>query len=114
MTADSTLKKQTPTSGRTSSPPSSDHSKQKYDVNYDVIIVGAGPAGCSAAAFLAQQGHNILVLDKAVFPRDKVCGDGITGASLSVVKRMGAYDAIRALNPWNISHALLTSPQGKH
>ncbi|MGH8049004.1 MAG: FAD-dependent oxidoreductase, partial [Chthoniobacterales bacterium] len=42
---------------------------------YDAIIVGAGPAGSVCAATLAQAGRRVLLLDKARFPRDKVCGD---------------------------------------
>lgn len=44
---------------------------------YDVVIVGAGPAGSSAACYLAGHGHQVLLLDKDLFPRDKICGDGI-------------------------------------
>jgi geranylgeranyl reductase family protein len=44
----------------------------------DVIIVGAGPAGSAAAYFLATQGLDVLMLEKTAFPREKVCGDGLT------------------------------------
>ena len=47
---------------------------------FDCIIVGAGPAGASAAYHLANQGHSVLVLDKANFPRDKSCGGGVSPA----------------------------------
>ncbi|MEL6579450.1 MAG: geranylgeranyl reductase family protein [Cyanobacteria bacterium J06621_12] len=47
---------------------------------FDCIIVGAGPAGGSAAYHLAKQGHSVLVLEKANFPRDKSCGGGISPA----------------------------------
>jgi flavin-dependent dehydrogenase len=47
---------------------------------FDCIIVGAGPAGSSAAYHLAKQGHSILVLDKAAFPRTKSCGGGVSPA----------------------------------
>jgi geranylgeranyl reductase family protein len=46
---------------------------------YDVAIVGAGPAGSTAAYRLATAGASVLVLDKATFPRDKPCGGGVTG-----------------------------------
>jgi geranylgeranyl reductase family protein len=45
---------------------------------YDTIIVGAGPAGTTAARLLAEHGANVLLLDKARFPRDKPCGGGVT------------------------------------
>ncbi|HZL81078.1 MAG TPA: FAD-dependent oxidoreductase, partial [Demequina sp.] len=44
----------------------------------DVIVVGAGPAGSSAAYHCASAGLDVLLLDKASFPRDKICGDGLT------------------------------------
>jgi geranylgeranyl reductase family protein len=46
---------------------------------YDVIVVGAGPAGSTAAYRLAEAGANVLLLDRARFPRDKPCGGGVTG-----------------------------------
>jgi geranylgeranyl reductase family protein len=47
--------------------------------SYDVAIVGAGPAGSTAAYRLASAGARVLLLDKATFPRDKPCGGGVTG-----------------------------------
>ncbi|MEO1340345.1 MAG: FAD-dependent oxidoreductase, partial [Cyanobacteria bacterium J06635_13] len=47
---------------------------------FDCIVVGAGPAGGSAAYHLAKAGHSVLVLDKANFPRDKSCGGGVSPA----------------------------------
>src|SRR5215470_20145604 len=44
----------------------------------DVIVVGAGPAGSTTATHLARAGLDVLVLEKSVFPREKVCGDGLT------------------------------------
>jgi geranylgeranyl reductase family protein len=46
-------------------------------MDYDVVIVGAGPAGSTAAKNLAEKGIKVLVLDKAEFPRDKSCGGGL-------------------------------------
>lgn len=55
----------------------------------DVIVVGAGPAGSAAAHYLAQGGHEVLLLDKATFPRDKVCGDGLTPRAVAELIAMG-------------------------
>ena len=62
----------------------------------DVIIVGAGPAGCSAAHFLARAGVRVILLDKETFPRDKSCGDGIGRASLAQLARIGLDGWVKA------------------
>lgn len=55
----------------------------------DVIVVGAGPAGASAAYWLATAGLDVLVLEKSAFPRDKVCGDGLTPRAVRELVAMG-------------------------
>ncbi|TDQ45618.1 geranylgeranyl reductase family protein [Actinorugispora endophytica] len=55
----------------------------------DVIIVGAGPAGCTAAYYLAQAGVDVLLLEKTAFPREKVCGDGLTPRAVRQLVSMG-------------------------
>jgi len=55
----------------------------------DVIVVGAGPAGSATAHYLAQTGLDVLLLEKGVFPRDKVCGDGLTPRAVAELIRMG-------------------------
>ncbi len=54
-----------------------------------VLIVGAGPAGTAAALGLAGRGHDVTVVDRAHFPRDKACGDGLTPAALSELAALG-------------------------
>ena len=46
--------------------------------HYDAIIIGGGPAGSSAALYAHKYGLKTIILDKAVFPRDKICGDAIS------------------------------------
>ncbi|MGP4015235.1 geranylgeranyl reductase family protein [Saccharopolyspora sp. 5N708] len=53
-------------------------SRRRPDDDADVIVVGAGPAGSTAATYLARAGLDVLLLEKSSFPREKVCGDGIT------------------------------------
>jgi geranylgeranyl reductase family protein len=55
----------------------------------DVLIIGAGPSGCSAAVTLHQHGLRVAIVDKAEFPRDKCCGDGLTTSALRQLERMG-------------------------
>lgn len=52
---------------------------------FDVIVVGAGPAGSTAAYFLAREGLSVLLLDRARFPRDKPCGGGVTGRAAALL-----------------------------
>ncbi len=59
------------------------------DLDADVIVVGAGPAGSATAFWLAQAGHHVLLLEKAQFPREKVCGDGLTPRATRQLIRMG-------------------------
>ena len=55
----------------------------------DVIIVGAGPAGSTTAFYLAQAGIDVLMLEKSQFPREKVCGDGLTPRAVKALVGMG-------------------------
>lgn len=73
---------------------------------YDAVIVGAGPGGATAAAVLARAGLRPLLLDKDTFPRDKVCGDAISGKSVDVMKRLGMMDAMAAaeqVGSWGVT-----------
>jgi len=56
---------------------------------FDVVIVGGGPGGATAAWHLAALGRRVLVVDKAVFPREKVCGDGLTPRAVKCLLEMG-------------------------
>ncbi|WP_303310780.1 NAD(P)/FAD-dependent oxidoreductase [Hymenobacter sp. BT730] len=55
----------------------------------DICILGAGPGGATAALHLANAGQRCLLLDRATFPRDKVCGDALSGKVLSELRRLG-------------------------
>jgi flavin-dependent dehydrogenase len=61
----------------------------------DVIIVGAGPAGATTATVLAQQGLDVLLLDRHDFPRDKACGDGIPAGAIDLMTRLGMGEKIK-------------------
>ncbi len=66
-------------------------------MNYDVIICGGGPAGAVCAALCAMGGVKTLVIEKARFPREKVCGDCINPACWPVLVRLGVADRVAAL-----------------
>ena len=61
-----------------------------YHYTTDVLIAGAGPGGASTSVFLAREKINHFIIDKAIFPRDKVCGDAMSGKSVGMLKRMTA------------------------
>ena len=67
---------------------------------HDVIIAGAGPAGSAAAAILGEKGHSVLLIDKANFPRDKTCGDGVTYKALPALKRLGLETLVKSSSPF--------------
>ena len=62
---------------------------------YDVLVVGGGPAGASAAYWLAEAGHDVLLVEKKTFPREKTCGDGLTPRSVRQLEDMGLGEALR-------------------
>ena len=64
----------------------------------DVIVVGAGPAGSTAAYHLATAGLDVLLLEKTSFPREKVCGDGLTPRAVKALTTMGL--PVRAEDGW--------------
>jgi geranylgeranyl reductase family protein len=65
------------------------HVPAQRDDDADVIVVGAGPSGSTAAYYLAQAGLNVLLIEKSRFPREKVCGDGLTPRAVKSLVAMG-------------------------
>jgi geranylgeranyl reductase family protein len=78
-----------PPGGGTSSAPHPRHRQAETADTADVIVVGAGPAGSSVAYYLAAAGLDVLVLEKSQFPREKVCGDGLTPRAVKALAGMG-------------------------
>lgn len=64
------------------------------EISTDVLVIGAGPAGSSAAAWCARNGLDVLLTDAQVFPRDKACGDGLTPRAIKELKNLGLDDWI--------------------
>jgi geranylgeranyl reductase family protein len=79
---------------------------------YDVAIIGGGPAGAAAAlsALRSRPGARVLLLDKADFPRDKSCGDGIAPHALDELARLGAAHVLADRTP--IQRLRIVSPRG--
>ncbi|MHA3701268.1 NAD(P)/FAD-dependent oxidoreductase [Jatrophihabitans sp. YIM 134969] len=79
----------------------------------DVLVVGAGPAGCAAALAASRLGLDVTIVDGADFPRDKVCGDGIAPHALAVYEGLGVdrADLLRGSAP--ITSLRLRSPGGE-
>ncbi len=78
----------------------------------DALVVGAGPAGSAAAIVLARAGRSVLVIDKALFPRDKCCGDGLTTLALRELEPLGLRP--EHVPSWQtVTAAWLRSPSGR-
>ncbi|MEE8586773.1 MAG: FAD-dependent monooxygenase [Acidobacteriota bacterium] len=81
---------------------------------FDAIIVGASIAGSSAAIRLAQRGFRILLLDRAVFPRDKVCGEGMMPAGVEILSEMGLQQELKRLGAVFFQGIRFLLPGGPH
>jgi geranylgeranyl reductase family protein len=78
----------------------------------DVLVVGAGPAGAAAAAVLAHAGRDVVVIDKARFPRDKICGDGLTTSALRELDALG-LDPSDVASWVDVADVVVRSPSGR-
>jgi len=82
-------------------------------VDADVIVVGAGPAGATAACDLARRGHDVLLLDRKAFPRDKTCGDGIPPGGIEILNELGMGEKVRSAGFYPIYGIRIGSPSGR-
>ena len=83
------------------------------DKHYDIIIVGGGPAGTSAALYAHKMGLKTIILDKNTFPRDKICGDALSGKSVKYMRELGVLDQVPNLNGSTIRRITFGSPSHK-
>ncbi|HLM63895.1 MAG TPA: NAD(P)/FAD-dependent oxidoreductase [Acidimicrobiales bacterium] len=78
----------------------------------DVAVIGAGPAGAAAAITLARIGRAVTLVDRARFPRDKICGDGLTTGALRLLEHLGLDPA--AVASWQpVDDVVVRSPSGR-
>lgn len=81
--------------------------------DYDAIIIGAGPAGSSAAISLAQRGARVLVLEEKRMPRGKLCGEFITPECFPSLERFGVMDRMLAAGAQKLTRVSLITSNGK-
>ncbi|MGH7386651.1 MAG: NAD(P)/FAD-dependent oxidoreductase [Candidatus Rokuibacteriota bacterium] len=78
----------------------------------DVVVVGAGPAGAATAILLAERGWSVTLLDKAAFPRPKICGEYLSPEAARVMDRLGVLKAVDAAGAQPLSGMRITAPDG--
>jgi geranylgeranyl reductase family protein len=84
---------------------------QNAGSQHDVIVVGAGPGGSACAAFLARAGLDVLLVDKASFPRDKTCGDAVSAQGVEILDELGLGGRLRRTG-FKVPALTIVSPSG--
>src|SRR5881296_1578993 len=82
------------------------------DNHYDVLIIGGGPAGCSAAAILAEYGHRVLALEREKFPRYHI-GESLLPFTFHPLQRLGLIEKMRQSHFIKKYSVQFVSPSGK-
>ncbi|HEY8795105.1 MAG TPA: NAD(P)/FAD-dependent oxidoreductase [Gemmatimonadaceae bacterium] len=78
----------------------------------DVLVVGAGPAGSSAAWHLAREGARVVILERAHFPREKPCGEYLSPEASRILSAMGALEACEAAGAAHLAGMVIRAPNG--
>jgi geranylgeranyl reductase family protein len=81
-------------------------------IETDVLVIGAGPAGSAAAIAATRHGLDVVVVDKARFPRDKCCGDGLTTLGLRMLADLG-FDPATVPNWFDVDDIVIRGPSGR-
>ncbi len=82
-------------------------------MNYDAIVIGAGPAGSTVSTLLAQRGYRVLLLEKSRFPREKLCGEFITPECLKIFDLLGVRERLIDAGAKLIGKMTLFAPDGR-
>jgi len=80
------------------------------DPEYDIIIVGAGPSGAIATLYAKRAGLSVCLVDKETFPRDKICGDALSGKAVTILRELDLFDAMGDLPGAEIHTVTFGSP----
>ena len=62
--------------------------------SYDIIIVGGGPSGAIATLYAKRAGLSVCLVDKETFPRDKICGDALSGKAVTILRELDLFKAV--------------------
>lgn len=81
-------------------------------MSVDVLVIGAGPAGAASAALLARAGHDVLVADRAAFPRDKPCSEYLSPEAVRVLDRLGVLNALEGAGAQPLDGSIVYGPGG--
>lgn len=82
----------------------------QYD--YDIVIVGSGPSGATCALYARRRGLKALLIDRETFPRDKICGDAISGKSVKYLQELGLLAALEQSPQRQATGVTFSSPNG--
>jgi flavin-dependent dehydrogenase len=87
-------------------------SRAHPDARYDALVIGAGPAGSALGALLARAGMRVALCEREPAPRDKLCGEFLSGESRALLGELGCLDELEALRPAPIRAFRFTAPSG--
>ncbi|MEO5724796.1 MAG: FAD-dependent oxidoreductase, partial [Ilumatobacteraceae bacterium] len=70
-------------------------------ITTEVLVIGGGPAGAAAGYWLAKHGHDVTIVERKTFPREKTCGDGLTPRAVHQLDEMGLTEQLQQFHRYN-------------